>query len=311
MSETQRAGSAPPRAPRHPFRFGLLAARASGAAEWTALARRAEAAGYSTLLAPDTTGPTLAPLPALAVAAACTTTLHVGTWVLVADFRNPVLVAREAATLDLLSEGRFELGMGAGREDNDYAGLGITLESGGVRVRRLAEAVRIIDPLLRGERVTASGAHYSVRDAAVLPPPLRRPPILLAAGGRRALELAGAEADIVALGSMARQQLTDQLGWLSAAAGDRFAQIELALTFFVLPENDERARQVTTAILGAFGLDLEAMIAAGAPNLLRGSPAAMAEQLEAVRETFGISYVATGTHVTDAIAPVIAQLAGR
>jgi hypothetical protein len=110
---------------------------------------------------------------------------------------------------------------------------------------------------------------------------------------------------------MARQQLTDQLGWLSAAAGDRFAQIELALTFFVLPENDERARQVTTAILGAFGLDLEAMIAAGAPNLLRGSPAAMAEQLEAVRETFGISYVATGTHVTDAIAPVIAQLAGR
>jgi alkanesulfonate monooxygenase SsuD/methylene tetrahydromethanopterin reductase-like flavin-dependent oxidoreductase (luciferase family) len=171
--QADRAVPDRPPATRRPFRFGLITAMAGSAAEWAATARRAEAAGYSTLLMPDTTGPTLSPMPALAIAAASTTTLHVGNWVLVNDFRNPVLLAREAATLDLLTHGRFELGLGAGRPDNDYGSFGLELESGGVRVSRLAESLRIIDGLLRGERVTATGTHYSVRDAVLFPRPAR------------------------------------------------------------------------------------------------------------------------------------------
>jgi probable F420-dependent oxidoreductase len=284
---------------------------AGSAAEWAATARRAEAAGYSTLLMPDTTGPTLSPMPALAIAAASTTTLHVGNWVLVNDFRNPVLLAREAATLDLLTDGRFELGLGAGRPDNDYGSFGLELESGGVRVSRLAESVRIIDGLLRGERVTATGPHYSIRDAVLFPRPARKPPVLLAAGGRRALELAGSVADIVATGFGSREHISQQLGWLSAAAGARFPQIELSSAFFPLPEGDERTRQATAAFLRRLGADLDTMVAARPPNLLMGSTAAMVEQLEAVRETFGITYVATSRDLLDAFAPVVAKLANR
>src|ERR1700674_2454103 len=130
-----------------PFRFGLVAPQARDAAEWKSIASRAEALGYSTLLLPDTTGPILAPFAALGVAAASTTTLHVGNWVLANDFRNPVLMAREAATLDLLSDGRFELGLGAGRDDNDYASLGMQPASGGVRLRKLGETLQIIRKL--------------------------------------------------------------------------------------------------------------------------------------------------------------------
>src|SRR5438270_13397743 len=150
---------------QHPFRFGLAAGQMNTAEEWTALARQAEAVGYSTLLVADWIGPLLSPFSALAVAAASTTRLNVGTWVLANDFRNPVLVAREAATLALLTEGRFELGLGAGRTDNGYASLGVRADPGGVRLRRLAESVRIIRSLFRGETATVAGEHYSITGA--------------------------------------------------------------------------------------------------------------------------------------------------
>src|SRR4051812_8167263 len=137
-------------APRHPFRFGVVAAQAPSAEEWIATARRAEELGFSTFSIPDTLGPTLAPMPALAAVAVTTRTIRVGTYVLANDVRNPVLVAREAATLDFLSGGRLELGLGAGRPgiEADYRKLGIPLESGGVRVERLIEAVGIVKALL-------------------------------------------------------------------------------------------------------------------------------------------------------------------
>ena len=128
-----------------PFRFGVVAAQARTAAEFKDTATRVEAAGYSSLLLPDTGGPILSPFAALATAAAVTSTLHVGNWVLANDLRNPVLVAREAATLAFLSEGRLELGFGAGRGDLDYASLGLgRVDSGGVRLSRLAESLQIV-----------------------------------------------------------------------------------------------------------------------------------------------------------------------
>jgi probable F420-dependent oxidoreductase len=298
----------------HPFRFAIVTAQAGSSEEWVATARRAESAGYATLLMPDSpSGPLLSPLPALAVAAARTTTLRVGTWVLANDLRNPVLVAREAATLDLLSDGRFELGLGAGRPDNDYASLGLSMGSGGERVHRLRESVRIINALFRGEQVTVSGDHYSIREARLVPAPPRRVPMLLAASGRRSMELAGEEADIVAMGAASGSQLTEQVAWLRAAAGERFPKIELAMLFHVLPEGDERVRQATEQMIKMVyqGATLEGLIEAGAPNLLMGSTEAMAEQLEERRATFGLSYVAVGSYATDAFAPVVERMSGR
>src|SRR6266700_2867913 len=155
---------------QRPFRFGVTVSRADSAEGWWAEMRRVEAAGYSTLLVADWLGPVLAPLPALAIAAASTTRLRVGTWALANDFRNPVLVAREAATLDLLTDGRFELGLGAGRADHGYASLGLHPDAGGVRVRRLAESARLTKPLFRGEPVTVTGEHYSISGATLYPP---------------------------------------------------------------------------------------------------------------------------------------------
>src|SRR5499427_9122498 len=171
-----------------PFRFGVVAAQARSAEEWTTKARRIESMGYSTVLMPDGLRYTLSPLPALAAAAAVTRSLRVGTYVLANDFRNPVLLAKEAGTLDLLSGGRFELGLGAGRPaaEADNRMLGVAFESGGGRVARLAEALDLIEPLRGGETATASGAHYAAAGAEVSPRPVQRPrpPILVAASGR-------------------------------------------------------------------------------------------------------------------------------
>src|ERR1044071_1820829 len=149
---------------KRPFRFGVVTGQARSAEEWIAKARRAESLGFSSFLIPDTLGQTFAPLPALAIAAAATHSIHLGTYVLANDHRNPVLLARECATLDFLSGGRFELGLGAGRPgiEGDYRKLGIPLESGGVRVERLAEALGIMKRLFAGETVDHEGKHYKV-----------------------------------------------------------------------------------------------------------------------------------------------------
>src|SRR6516164_73508 len=140
--------------PTHrPFRFGVVAPQARSGAEYIALARRVEELGYSTLLLPDTPGPVLAPFSALGVVAGATAKLRVGNWVLANVFRHPVQVAREGATLALLSGGRFDLGLGPGRDDNDYASLGLAEVKGrgGVRLKKLGETLQIIRALFSGE----------------------------------------------------------------------------------------------------------------------------------------------------------------
>lgn len=208
---------------------------------------------------PTAAGP--APLTPLAFAAAATTRLEVGTWVPANDFRNPVVVAREAATLDLLSGGRFRLGLGAGPPANGYGDLGVTVESGAIRVERLAESVRIVNALFRGERVHLTGTHYASAGAELLPPPRRKVPLLIAAGGRRATELAAAEADTVAFSTFSRTQLARQLEWLENAAGERFPRLELALRF-----------SAPSSTIGPPMPDEE-------PNLLAGAPDEVADQL--------------------------------
>jgi probable F420-dependent oxidoreductase len=293
------------------FRFGVVAGQARSGAEWADTARRAEALGYSTFLIPDTLGPTLAPLPALAAAAAATQTIRVGAFVLANDMRNPVLVARECATIDVLSGGRFELGLGAGRPTarDDYAKLGIPFGSGGARVERLAEALGIIKQLLCGQTVSAAGPHYTIAGADIFPRPIQqpRPPILVAAAGRRLLSLAAHEADIVALAIGPDEPLAafeERVGWLRQEAGERFEQLELSLNLVAV---GDRMPQW----LARSGLDLSRLVASRSPAALMGTPDQMREQLLERREALGISYITIAAELMETLAPVVDRLAGR
>jgi probable F420-dependent oxidoreductase len=299
-------------APRHPFRFGVVAAQAPSAEGWIATARRAEELGFSTFSIPDTLGPTLAPMPALTAIAVATQKIRVGTYVLANDVRNPVLVAREAATVDFLSGGRLELGLGAGRPgiEADYRKLGIPLESGGVRVERLIEAVGIVKALLSGQAVDVERQHYRAAGADVYPRPIQQPhpPILIAGAGRRMLALAGREANIVALGVAPNQGeavFQEKVDLLREAAGSRFGEIELNVNLAAVGDqlHPWTARQ--------FGVTLEQLKAINSPSTLLGSPDEMCAQLEASRERLGISYINCGADLMEALSPVVARLAGR
>ena len=294
------------------FRFGVVAAQARSAEDWIAKARRIESLGYSTLLMPDGLRYTLSPLPALAAAAVATNSLRVGTYVIANDFRNPVLLAKEAATVDLLSGGRFELGLGAGRPDaaEDHRMMGIPFESGGVRVARLAESVALIKALLAGQRASATGPHYAAADAEVGPRAMQqpRPPILIAGSGRRLLSLAARKADIVALGvapGEAEAGLAERIGWLRDAAPDRFDRLELNLNLMAVGD------QVPRWISAQMGLSAAGLAEAGAVSAVVGTTDQMCESLLRRREALGISYIAVSDELMDALAPVVERLAGR
>jgi probable F420-dependent oxidoreductase len=296
----------------HPFRFGVVAAQARSAEEWADKARRVESMGYSTLVMPDGLRHTLAPLPALAAAAAVTRSLRLGTYVIANDFRNPVLLAKEAATLDVLSDGRFELGLGVGRpaaaEDNRM--LGLPFDPGKVRVDRLGEALALMKPLLAGQRATARGGHYAAADAEISPGPLQRPrpPILVAAWGPRLLALAGREADIIALGAQPNTPepaVAERVNWIREAAGPRFSEIELNINLTAVGE------QVPAWISGRMGLTARDLQEAGAASALMGTTDQMCETLLSRRDTLGISYLVVSEEMMETLAPVVERLAGR
>src|SRR5712692_6650525 len=184
-----------------PFRFGVNVRSSGSRRDWVDKARKIEDLGYDVLTVPDHLTDLLAPMPAVLSAAEATKHLPVGTNVLNNDLRHPILVAREAATVDLLTDGRLQLGLGAGSLRSEYDQAGLPFDPGGTRVERLAEAVAIIKGLLRGEQVTFAGRHYRVTEHTIYPRPVQRPhpPILIGGNGRRLLTLAAKEADIVGL----------------------------------------------------------------------------------------------------------------
>ena len=225
------------------FRFALQVSRTATAAEWRDLARKAEDLGYATLYVPDHLDDQWAPMVALAVAAEATTTMRVGTLVLDNDFRHPVLMAKEAATLDAMTGGRFELGLGAGWLRADYDQSGIPMDPPAARVARLAEALEIIRAMWQTGSATFEGAHYSVTDVVGGPAPLTPggPPLVIGGGSRRILELAGRHADIVSVvPSLAAgyigpevaaeavvEKYADRVRWALDAAGERAGELEL------------------------------------------------------------------------------------
>jgi probable F420-dependent oxidoreductase len=295
-----------------PFRFGVVAAQARSGEEWADKARRVESMGYATLLMPDGLRYTLAPLPALTAAAMVTRTLRVGTYVIANDYRNPVFLAKEAATVDVLSDGRFELGIGVGRPDaaEDNRMLGIPFDSGAVRVSRLAESLALIKALWSGQPATASGPHYASANAQISPRPVQqpRPPILVAGSKRRLLELAAREADVIALGILPTETeagVAERIGWIREAAGSRFDEIEINLNLVAV------GQQVPRYIASQMGLTAESLARAGAVAALTGTVDEMVDGLQRRREKLGISYIAVGDEMIEGLAPVVERLAGK
>src|SRR6266571_6965998 len=242
-----------------PMRFATQSGSAPSGQEWIDRAKRLEALGYDTLAMPDhMIGGAWAAMPALAVAATVTQKLRVGTLVVDNDFRNPTVFARECATLDVLTNGRFELGIGAGWLDRDYQSTGIAFDRGRVRVARLAEAVTLMKRLFTEEQVTFAGEYYRVEKAECRPKPVQQPypPFLIAGGGPDILALAGREANIVAIvapgitgsGTVAPQKFTldtmrGQIGVVREAAGARFGEVELSM-FLDCILTDDRERTI-------------------------------------------------------------------
>jgi probable F420-dependent oxidoreductase len=311
----------------NPFRFGVNVQGAHSRAEWVEKARKIEGLGYATLTLPDHLVDLIAPMPALVSAAEATTTLRVGTNVLNNDFRHPVLVARDAATVDLLTDGRLQLGLGAGSIQSEYDQAGLDFDRGAIRVERLAEAVAIIKGLLKGEQVSFAGRHYRVTGHTIAPLPVQKPhpPILIGGNGRRLLTLAAREADIVGFSGITFRDggatPPDLSGWTQSGVDDRvrlvrevageerYDRIELnALVQRVVVTDDRRkaAEELT-----ARWTQLSADDILRSPYVLIGTVDQMVEDLQARRERWGISYYVVREPDLDDFAPVVARLAGR
>jgi probable F420-dependent oxidoreductase len=308
-----------------PFRFGVNLVHARSRAEWRETARKVEALGYDTLTIPDHLTEVVSPMPALVSAAEATTALRVGTNVLNNDLRHPVLVAREAATVDLLTDGRLQLGLGAGSIKSEYDEAGLRFDPGKIRVERLAEAVEIIKRLLAGDSVTFAGQHYRVTGHTIAPPPLQKPhpPVLIGGNGRQLLALAAREADIVGFSGITFRQggavPPDLSAWRAAAidervqfvrdmAGERFPALELnALLQRVVVTGDRRkaAEELTSR-----WTELSADEVLESPYVLIGTVDEIVADLRARRERWGISYYIVREPYLDAFAPIVARLVG-
>lgn len=311
-------------APLPPFRFGVQCSTPPDltAGAWRDLARKVEDLGYHRLTVSDHLDDQLAPVAALMAAADATSTLRVGALVFCNDYRHPAVLAKEAATLDILSEGRFELGLGAGWMTDDYAKAGIPMDPPGVRIARLEEAIEVVTALFGGEPVHHEGEHYRIDGLVGSPRPVQTPlPLLIGGGGRKVLELAGRHATIVGLNPKlpngridasagsdgSAEQTLRKIGWVREAAGDRFDQIELHTRIHLALVSDQRQRMAET--LGAgFGLSPEDALAS--PHALCGTVDQIVDDLLERRERFGIASIGLSLDALDAMAPVVARLAG-
>jgi probable F420-dependent oxidoreductase len=315
----------------HPFRFGVICERMQSAEEWVSKARFAENAGYSTFLIRDhfiqgPFGDQFAPMIALMAAADATKTLRVGSLVLDNDYRHPVMLAKEAATLDLLSGGRFELGMGAGWLRAEYDQAGMMFDAPGVRVSRLEEALHVLKGLFADQPLTFSGAYYTVTNLDGFPKPLQRPypPILVGAGSKRMLALAAREADIVGIlpkalldGTISEEvterlpaTMTQKVEWVRQAAGERFAELELNMV--ITPILTGHRQQKTEQLIherGWSGVSVEQAL--DMPSIFIGTSDQLAEEMWKRREQYGFSYFVVSDVYMEAFAPIVTLLTGK
>ena len=321
----------------HPFRFAVQAYDASSASEWRALARQAEDLGYSTLhLADHYIGPgvaltptnhpvqTIAAVPAMAMAAEATTTLRLGCRVFCVDYHHPVVLAKELATMDLLSDGRIEAGLGAGWLAGEYGAMGIPFHGAGDRIERLGTVVDLLRDAFAGAEIKVDHAGVFAQGFEAVPRPAQPggPPIIIGGGSPKVLRLAGAKADIVSLnfnnasgrigpsgvGSSTAEETRAKVGWVRQGAGDRFADLELEIGAYFVTVTD-RPVDVLARLSATFDLPPDELLRH--PHVLVGSVTAITEQLIRRRDQLGISYVTIPAPAMTDFAPVAQALAGH
>ena len=307
----------------HPFRFGVQLSSASSGSAWRGLARSIEGLGYSSLFIPDHFEDQFGPLVALTVAAEATTDLKVGSLVFGNDYRHPVVLAKEVATLDLVSEGRVEFGLGAGWMTTDYEQSGMTNDPPGVRISRMTESLAIMKALWSTGACTFEGEHYTITGAVGAPLPHSRPhpKVIIGGGGKRVLGIAAREADIVGvnpsltagyvgpevLETTTAEYYDERIAWIKAAAGERFDEIELqVLTFLVqiVPDREDAVERLSS-VMGVTAEQID-----GTPIALIGTIEQITEKLLERRERFGFTYVVVHEAEMEAFAPVVAALTG-
>jgi len=316
-----------------PFRF--LAAAAEGVASARQIvetAKRAESMGFSALVLPDHLVTQHAPIPVLATVAAVTERLRIGTFVFNNCLRHPAVLAQDLASLDVLSEGRLEIGIGAGWNRPEHDAIGLPFPPVGTRVDQLTEAIAVLKGCFGDERFSFDGKHYTITDHDAQPKPVQKPypPFFVGGGGRRLLTLAAREADIVGLAprlmpgdqtrprpdprSLTAAATAEKIGWVRAAAGDRFDQLELntyptggpaVITNNARAEAQQRADRLAQLT----GVEITADELLDSPHVFIGSVDGLTQKVIELRERFGISSIMTGD--IDDLAPVVERLAGR
>ncbi len=301
----------------HKFRFGVQYT-GSSLGEWQDFARKAEDLGFSTLAVQDHFGQQLSPFPLLMAAAAVTTRLRLATIVLDNDFRNPAAMVKEAASVDVLTNGRLELGLGAGWVLADYEKTGLAFGPAGERFERLAETVQICKAFFSQEAVSFQGKHYHVEGLDGFPKPIQKPhpPIMIGGRQKRMLSMAAREADIVGISLLERRApgspkpatFAEKVEWVRQAAGSRIEDIELHINASNLEVTDNREAALERI---AARLQVTVEEALQSPAVLVGSVDAIVEQMLAWRERFGVSYFVVGRQLMDMAAPIVARLAGQ
>ena len=313
------------------FRFGLQAARVNDPDQWLALARSAEESGYACFMVPDHLG-RLSTFPALMAAAAATREIKLATYVLNQDFRPPAVLAQEAAAVQLLTNGRLELGIGAGWAIREYTQAGLKYDGPGVRVARFAEYLEVVKGLLNATApFSYSGSFFTLDSYAPLPKHRTPTPILVGGGSPRILAISGRLADIISVSTRASSDgrvdmpnialaaVDNKVRYIREAAGDRFDQIELNMTLRdVRLTNDRRA--TARELLNEWA-SVSALLAnvdqvseddvLDSPHVAIGTVDQIVEQLEMARERWGFNYLEVSSTDAEAVAPLMQQLNGR
>jgi probable F420-dependent oxidoreductase len=311
------------------FRFGTWSFQSTRSGV-LAEARKAESLGYDVFLMADHLVNPLGPVPTLMMVAEQLDRMRIGTGVLCNDFHHPLIMSKDAATLDQLSGGRLELGLGAGYVLAEYQMAGIPFAAGAVRLERLAETVQIAKLAFAGETFSFEGAHYQVHDYAPDPLPVQRPrpPLMIGGGGARLLSLAAAEADIVSVGpasapqgglrasQLAMNSLKDKVALVRDAAGARADELEINILIFGGAITADRRAAASTFLsnleeLPGFTIDGELTVddLLDSPYLAFGTAEQIAEHLLRIRQETGASYIGVLPRLMDAFAPVVSRLA--
>jgi probable F420-dependent oxidoreductase len=313
------------------FRFGVIDESSLSREEWILKAQAVEKLGYSTLLIRDhfiqgDFNHQMAPIPALMAAADATKELRVGSLVFANDYRHPVVLAKEAATLDVLSGGRFELGIGAGWLRSEYEQTGISFDPPGVRVERMQEALHILKGLFAEEPLTFAGKHYSIAHLDSFPKPRQKPhpPLLIGAGGKRMISIAAQEADIIGIlpkaltnGTISEEPaerfaetIARKVEWIRQAAGERFDEIELSMVVFIeITCNPYQRSEQIVRERGWSGITAQQVLEM--PSMLIGSVDQIIEKIQLLREIYAFSYFVISDTCLESFAPIVSQLTGK